>query len=121
MDKFTKSGDIYMKTFKKHIAIDIIEQFLHYSDDLEFNYELPDGNHIILNKYLKEEIYEKVFDEKYFANCLTTTNKSCDIDIQTDLIYNQFLTREYSFKGAFRDYYKDEKNLFGYMKKLKKF
>ena len=56
MDKFTKSGDIYMKTFKKHIAIDIIEKFLHYSDDLEFNYELPDGNHIILNKYLKEEI-----------------------------------------------------------------
>jgi len=105
MDKLAKSGDIYMKTVNKDIAKNILKKFCNHENDLDFDYELPDGNNIILDKYLKKEIIEKTFDDNYFVNCLTDSIKKCDIDIQDDLIHYQFLTGEYSFGRTFVDYY----------------
>jgi len=112
MDKLAKSGDIYMKTVNKDIAKDILKKFCNHENDLDFDYELPDGNHIILDKYLKKEIIEKTFDDNYFVNCLTDSIKKCDIDIQDDLIHYQLLTGEYAFGWTFVEYYNSRTDYF---------
>ena len=119
MDKLAKSGDIYMKTVNKDISKDILKKFGNHENNLDFDYELPDGNHIILDKYLKKEIIEKTFDDKYFVNCLTDSIKKCDIDIQYDLKHNQLWTGEYSFGRTFVEYYNCRTDYF--YEKLMKF
>ena len=109
MDKFAKSGDIYMKTVNKNIVIDILKKICNQQNNLEIDYELPDGNHIILDKYLKEEIIEEFFDDYYFVNCLADSFEKCDIDIQKDLFKSQLFTGEYSFISNFKNYYEERK------------
>ena len=115
MKKFSISGDIYYKTINYNIARDIIEKVFYYSpfsNKKSFDYELPDGNHIIL-KDKRNDILDILFDSNLtnkqgiFAQTCIDCIKSCDIDIQGDLKNKIFLyggtTKIYDFKNRLHD------------------